>query len=199
MTGAALAACRTAIAGAACLALAALAPIAGATGAEARTVCGKKTYQQYGETRARFQGTLATLRPDGSAHAVIYHADKTAPLGWSHSLRLWRANHNSNWQVQVVAVLDQADTSQEFELQVDRKPPIAFTPGMITTPISVNEYELGADLDSDVKIGIRDAIVAGKRLEWRYASASGGRSSVRFSLSGLRAAIDWLGCAQGGE
>jgi len=167
------------------------------TPVDARTVCGTKVHKKYGETRARFKSTLATVRQDGSAHAVIYRSDKTAPLGWSHVLRIWRPHHNGNWKLQLTAVQPMADTNHPFWLSIGNAPPITFEIPHIQTPQSLNEYELSSETN---QLGQTiDEIRAGRALEWRYVAEDGRDATAQFPLSGLTAATRWLECAAGGE
>ncbi len=159
----------------------------------AASICSKVTHMKYGETRARFGPTLGSVRKDGSTHAVIYHLDRNAPLGWSHSLRLWKDDQQPDWRLQLVAVDPMADTRQAFVLKIDREPKLTFTKSQINSPQSVNEYELTSE-NGEIRRTIDD-LKAGNRLTWQYVSESGNRESVVFSLSGLTAALRWLDCA----
>ena len=133
--------------------------------AHAASICSKSTHTKYGETRARFGPTLGSVRQDGSMHAVIYHLDKKAPLGWSHSLRIWKKNRETDWRLQLVAVSPMANTNQPFGLEIDGGAKITFGKPHIESPQSINEYELTSqtgELDQTI-----DELKAGNGLKWK--------------------------------
>jgi hypothetical protein len=161
--------------------------------AHAASICSRSTHTKYGETRARFGPTLGSVRQDGSMHAVIYHLDKDAPLGWSHSLRIWKKSREADWRLQLVAVSPMANTNQPFVLEIDGGAKITFDKPHIKNPQSKNEYELTSQT-GELGQAI-DELKAGNRLKWNYTDESGGKASIAFSLSGLTAALRWLDCA----
>ncbi len=161
-------------------------------GAQAEQLCNQQVHQKFDETRIYARSFIATCKPGAQCRLVTHRLDKKAPLGFSHTLAFQRADPASKWQVLLVNVLELADTTAGFELKIDNKPALKIAGEAITTPISVNEYAVDADLSSTALTEAKP----GDNISWSYTLKRGEPSKVRFSLSGLTKALEWAECAQ---
>lgn len=162
------------------------------SGVQAEQLCNQQVHQKFDETRIYARSFIATCKPGEQCRVVTHRLDKTAPLGFSHTLAFQRADPTSKWQVLLVDVLDLADTSAGFELRVDNKPALKVAGEAITTPVSINEYAIGADLSGKALVAAKP----GDNISWSYTLKAGETNKVRFSLSGLTQAVEWAECAQ---
>ena len=162
------------------------------TSAQAEQLCNQQVHQKFDETRIYSRSFIATCKPGAQCRVVTHRLDKKAPLGFSHTLAFQRSDPTSKWQVLLVDVLELADTSAGFELRVDNKPALKVAGEAITTPVSINEYAVDADL-SDKALA---AAKPGDNISWSYTPNAGETTKVRFSLSGLTKAVEWAECAQ---
>jgi hypothetical protein len=173
--------------------LAVLLALAAAVPAEAATRCGAKTFR-IDETIRTYRGNYLTLCDERRAcKAVTYVADKAKPNQWSHRLALMRPAKDQPWTVQLTSVPDQADIAAGFDLGVDGNPPMRVPPEALSSPGSINDYNLNPDLAPV----LFDALGPGANVEWRYTPTNGaGPQSVWFSLQGFKSSIRWIDCMQ---
>lgn len=162
--------------------------------ASAKTVCGAEVHTKYGELRSRHGSSLATLRKDGSSHVVIYHRDKTAPLGWSHSLRAYLPDHESYWRVNVTSVQPMARKRSGFDVFIDDQPRQHFDKGEIENTISVNEWELF--FANQNATSLIEKMKQGNVFVWGYETPTFQGIKVPFQLNGFTRAANWAKCAQ---
>lgn len=176
-------------------ALAALILLAPWSAAAAQEICGAKTHQRFGETRAYFRDVLAACRPDGFCSAVSAIADPAGQAAYRAQLRIARPQAGAPHQVEFTAV--------------DPMPTVGPL-GSITLRIGRAAFDFGdRDLEESGAVNswtvadqaAADAIVAAARTG-RWASMGYLMDSdketiatVRFSLRGMTAALAWIDCA----
>jgi len=162
--------------------------------ASAQTVCGAKTYTKYGELNARFGSAIATLRPDGSSHVVIYRRDKSAPLGWSHSVRAYLPDHESYWRINLVSVQPLARKRSGFDIFIDDLPRQHFDKGQIENTRSVNEWE--RFFANQNATSLVEQMKGASEFIWGYETPDFKEVKVPFKLNGFSKAANWAKCAQ---
>ncbi|MBL4630126.1 MAG: hypothetical protein JKY14_02870 [Paraglaciecola sp.] len=162
--------------------------------ASAKTVCGAKVHNKYGVLRSRHGSSLATLRKDGSSHVVIYHRDKTAPLGWSHSLRAYLPDHESHWRVNLTTIQPMARKRSGFDVLIDDLPRQHFDKGEIENTNSVNEWVLF--FANQNATSLVEKMKRGNIFVWGYETHTFQRVKIPFQLNGFTRAAKWAKCAQ---
>lgn len=160
-------------------------------------VCGTTIHKKFGETRAKFGSAIASLKPDGSGHVVVYRIDKSAPLGWSHALRVFKADRASQWQVQLTAVQPDAVADQGFVIAIDETRTVGVGVGQIGKTISVNEWTL--EFGATEINGLVFDMIKGARLSWRYRTPDQQEFEAAFSLDGFAKAIQFVNCGLDGD
>lgn len=172
--------------------LAATGTLLAGTSAQAEQLCNQQVHEKFDETRIYSRSFIASCKPGSLCRVVTHRLDKTAPLGFSHTLTFQRADPQSGWQILLVDVLKLADTQAEFALTVDKNPALKVSSQSISTPVSVNEYAVDEVLSGKALSEAKP----GDNISWSYTLQGGETSNVRFSLSGLTKALDWAECAQ---
>jgi hypothetical protein len=162
------------------------------TSAQAEQLCNQQVHQKFDETRIYSRSFIATCNPGAQCWIVTHRLDKSAPLGFSHTLTFQRADPQSNWQVLLVDVLKLADTQAGFALSVDKNAALNISSQSISTPISVNEYAVDEVLSGKALSEAKP----GDNISWSYKVQGGETRNVRFSLAGLTKALEWAECAQ---
>lgn len=162
------------------------------TSAQAEQLCNQQVHQKFDETRIYTRNFIATCKPGSLCRIVTHKLDKSAPLGFSHTLAFQRADLKSQWRILLVDVLELADTQAGFALIIDKNPALKISSQSITTPVSVNEYALEEVLSATALTEAKP----GDNISWSYTLQAGEASNVRFSLSGLTKALEWAECAQ---
>ena len=162
------------------------------TSAQAEQLCNQKVHQKFDETRIYARSFIATCKPGSQCRIVTHKLDKSAPLGFSHTLAFQRADLKSQWRILLLDVLELADTQAGFALIIDKNPALKISSQSITTPVSVNEYALEEVLSATALTEAKP----GDNISWSYTIEGGETSNVRFSLSGLTKALEWAECAQ---
>lgn len=162
------------------------------TSAQAEQLCNQKVHEKFDETRIYSRSFIATCKPGSQCRVVTHKLNKSAPLGFSHTLTFQRADPQSNWQILLVDVLELADIQAGFALAIDKNTALKVSGQSITTPVSVNEYALDEMLSGKALSEAKP----GDNISWSYTLQGGETSKIRFSLSGLTKALDWAECAQ---
>ncbi len=162
------------------------------TGAQAEQLCNHEVHEKFDETRVYSRSFIATCKPGSYCRVVTHRLDKSAPLGFSHTLAFQRADTTSQWHILLVDVLELADTQAGFALTIDKNPALNVSGQAITTPVSVNEYAIEDVLSGKALAEAKP----GDTIRWSYTQQGGETSDVRFSLSGLTNALEWAECAQ---
>jgi hypothetical protein len=172
--------------------LAAAGVLLAGTSAKAEQLCNQQVHEKFDETRIYARSFIATCKPGAQCRLVTHRLDKSAPLGFSHTLTFQRADMKSKWLILLVDVLERADTEVGFALTIDKNPALKISNQSISTPISVNEYALDEALSGQALSEAKP----GDNISWSYTVEGGETGNVRFSLSGLTKALEWAECAQ---
>ena len=172
--------------------LAATGVLLAGTSAQAEQLCNQQVHQKFDETRIYSRSFIASCKPGSQCRLVTHRLDKSAPLGFSHTLAFQRTDQNSRWQMVLVDVLGLADTQAGFALTIDSNPALKVSSQSITTPVSVNEYALDETLSGQALTEAKP----GNNISWSYTLKAGETSNIRYSLSGLTKALEWAECAQ---
>jgi invasion protein IalB len=162
--------------------------------AEARTRCGAKTFK-LGDTVRAYRGNfIALCDPRGACKIATYVNDAEKRNQWTHRLAFLRDSKEAPWTVQLTSVPHQVDISEGFALGVDGKEPMRVPAEVISSPGSLNDYNLNPDLGQIVIT----AFGPGANVNWLYTSKDPKQEqNVWFSLKGLRSALRWIDCMQG--
>jgi hypothetical protein len=173
--------------------LAAVLAALAAAPAEARTRCGAETFR-IDDTIQTYRGNfLAVCDSKRACKSLTYVADKAQPNQWSHRLAFLRKDKDAPWILQLTSAAQQADPSEGFSFAVDGNEPLQAPPEVLSSPGSLNDYELNADLGQIVI----NAFGPGANVEWRYtAKEPRGPQSAWFSLKGLKSSLRWIDCMQ---
>jgi invasion protein IalB len=173
--------------------LAAIVAALAAAPADAAMRCGAKTFKIADTVRAYHGNFIALCDGKGACKSATYVGDAAQPNQWSHRLAFLRAGKDQPWIVQLTSVPHQADAAKGFDLGVDGKEPMRVPPEVISSPGSVNDYDLNGDLGQIVIT----ALGPGANAQWRYvAKDAGGPQGVWFSLKGLKSSLRWIDCMQ---
>lgn len=161
--------------------------------AEARLRCGAPTFK-LGDTIRTYRGNfIALCDPRGACKTATYVSDPAKPNQWTHRLAFLRDSKEAPWTVQLTSVPSQVDVSEGFDLGVDGKEPMRVPSEVISSPGSLNDYNLNPDLGQIVIT----AFGPGANVNWLYKSKDpAGDQSVWFSLKGLKSALRWIDCMQ---
>lgn len=164
-----------------------------ATPTEARIRCGASTFK-LGDTIRTYRGNfIALCDMRGACKAATYVSDPEKRNQWTHRLAFMRDGKDKPWTVQLTSVPHQVDVSEGFDLGIDGKEPMRVPPEVISSPGSVNDYNLAADLGQI----IITALGPGANAKWLYTATEPREAkTVWFSLKGLKSSLRWIDCMQ---
>jgi hypothetical protein len=155
--------------------------------------CGAKVFRMDETLRAIHGNFVALCDANRACKSLTYVKDPAQPNQWSHRLAFIRKDKTAPWILQLTSTSRRADIAEGFDFVVDNHEPLHAPPEVLSSPGSLNDYELSADLGQVVI----KAFGPGANVEWRYvAKDPPGPQSALFSLQGLKSSLRWIDCMQ---